>query len=50
MKERARLLGGKLAIWSELNFGTEVELAIPAAIAYAKSSEAIEPMISRGGS
>jgi signal transduction histidine kinase len=50
MKERARLLGGTLAIWSELNSGTEVELTIPGSIAYAKSHETIEPLISREGS
>ena len=35
MQERARLVGGKLAVWSELNSGTEIELTIPASIAYA---------------
>jgi signal transduction histidine kinase len=35
MRERARLLGGKLTVWSELDSGTEVELSIPAANAYA---------------
>jgi signal transduction histidine kinase/ligand-binding sensor domain-containing protein len=34
MRERARLLGGKLAVWSELDTGTEVELSIPASRAY----------------
>jgi ligand-binding sensor domain-containing protein/signal transduction histidine kinase len=38
MHERAKLVGGKLAVWSELNSGTEAELSIPASIAYAKSS------------
>jgi signal transduction histidine kinase len=37
MQERAKLVGGKLAIWSELDSGTEVELTIPASVAYAKS-------------
>jgi len=37
MRERAKLLGGKLAVWSELDAGTEVELSIPAATAYATS-------------
>src|SRR4029077_8406421 len=36
MRERAELLGGKLAVWSELDSGTEVELRIPAARAYEK--------------
>ena len=34
MRERAKLLGGKLTVWSELDSGTEVELSIPAANAY----------------
>jgi len=35
MKERATLIGGKLAVWSELDAGTEVELRVPAGTAYA---------------
>jgi signal transduction histidine kinase len=35
MRERARLIGGNITIWSELDSGTEVELSIPASIAYA---------------
>jgi signal transduction histidine kinase len=34
MRERAKLLGGKLTVWSELDSGTELELGIPAANAY----------------
>jgi len=34
MRERTKLLGGKLAVWSELDSGTEVELRIPASRAY----------------
>ncbi len=34
MRERAKLLGGKLAGWSERDSGTEVELSIPASRAY----------------
>lgn len=37
MHERANLIGGKFAVWSELDTGTEVELIIPASVAYAKS-------------
>jgi ligand-binding sensor domain-containing protein/signal transduction histidine kinase len=37
MSERAKLLGGKLTVWSELDSGTEVELGIPAANVYATS-------------
>jgi signal transduction histidine kinase/ligand-binding sensor domain-containing protein len=38
MRERAKLVGGQLAIWSEPNSGTEIELTISARIAYAKSA------------
>jgi signal transduction histidine kinase len=34
MRERASLVGGKLAVWSQLNSGTEIELTIPASTAY----------------
>jgi signal transduction histidine kinase len=37
MHERAKQVGGKVSVWSEVNSGTEVELTIPAKIAYAKS-------------
>jgi signal transduction histidine kinase/ligand-binding sensor domain-containing protein len=37
MPERAALIGGKLAVWSELGAGTEVELRLPAGIVYAIS-------------
>ena len=36
MRERARLVGGNLDVWSEVNSGTEIELTVPAASAYAK--------------
>ena len=35
MPERAALIGGKLAVWSEVGAGTEVELRIPANAVYA---------------
>jgi signal transduction histidine kinase len=38
MRERAKLIGGHLDVWSKLNSGTEVELNIPATIAYRPSS------------
>jgi signal transduction histidine kinase len=38
MRERAKLIGGHLDVWSKLNSGTEVELNIPATIAYRLSS------------
>jgi signal transduction histidine kinase len=34
MRERAKGIGGKLEIWSEQGAGTEVELIVPAAVAY----------------
>jgi len=37
MRERAELVGGKLAVWSKLDSGAEVELSIPASTAYATS-------------
>jgi len=37
MHERAKLIGGKLEVWSELHSGTEIELTIPASVAYAES-------------
>ena len=39
MRERAKLIGGKLTVWSELDSGTEVELSIPAARAYLAAIE-----------
>jgi signal transduction histidine kinase len=38
MRERAKLSGGKLTVWSELDSGTELELSIPASRAYATSA------------
>ena len=35
MPERAALIGGKLAVWSEAGAGTEVELRLPARTVYA---------------
>jgi signal transduction histidine kinase/ligand-binding sensor domain-containing protein len=37
MRERATLIGGKLTIWSEVDAGTEVELRLPADIAYSSA-------------
>jgi ligand-binding sensor domain-containing protein/signal transduction histidine kinase len=37
MRERAKLAGGELAIWSEVDSGTEIELTIPASRAYTRS-------------
>jgi signal transduction histidine kinase len=49
MQERAELTGGKLAVWSEPDSGTEIELTIPAAIAYPKSPAAGQTMSSGQG-
>ena len=35
MRERAKLIGGSLALWSEVDSGTEMELTVPAAVLYA---------------
>ena len=37
MRERAMLMGGKLTVWTAAESGTEIELIIPAAHAYAAS-------------
>ena len=38
MPERAALIGGKLAVWSEVGAGTEVELRVPARTVYATAA------------
>jgi signal transduction histidine kinase len=38
MRERAKLVGGRLDVWSELDSGTEVELSIPGPIAYSRAT------------
>ena len=38
MPERAAAIGGKLAVWSEVGAGTEVELRLPARTLYATSA------------
>jgi len=35
MRERAKRIGGHLEVWSEHGAGTEVELTVPASVAYA---------------
>lgn len=39
MRERAKVIGGTLTVWSQVDAGTEVELRIPAAKAYATASK-----------
>jgi signal transduction histidine kinase/ligand-binding sensor domain-containing protein len=45
MHERAKLVGGKLVLWSELGSGTEAELTIPGSVAYAKSPTSRRPVV-----
>lgn len=35
MRERAKIMGAKLTVWSEVDAGTELELRLPASLAYA---------------
>jgi signal transduction histidine kinase len=49
MRERAKLVGGKLEIWSKLDSGTEVELSIPAASAYERPPASRWSIFSRIG-
>jgi signal transduction histidine kinase len=37
MRERALSLGGQMEVWSESGAGTEIQLTIPASIAYEDS-------------
>jgi len=39
MRERAKLMGGKLTIWSEMEGGTEIELMLPGLRAYERSTQ-----------
>jgi signal transduction histidine kinase len=48
MHERAKLVGGKLAIWSEIESGAEIELTIPGSIAYTKPAAVSQPVSSKG--
>ena len=41
MRERAKLVGGKLTIWTEVDRGTEIELIIPASKAYEVSTRRV---------
>jgi signal transduction histidine kinase len=49
MRERATIVGGNFAVWSEHDSGTEVELTIPAASAYAKPPASRWSVFSRIG-
>jgi signal transduction histidine kinase len=39
MRERAKIIGGKLVLWSEVDAGTEVEVCVPANTAYATAQK-----------
>ena len=47
MRERTKIVGGKLELWSKLQYGTEVELSVPASIAYASSGSPRRSWFSR---
>jgi signal transduction histidine kinase len=49
MQERAKLAGVTLTVRSKLDSGTEVELTIPASIAYAKLPASRQSVFLRGG-
>jgi signal transduction histidine kinase/streptogramin lyase len=49
MRERAKIVGGNIEVWSEHDSGTEVELTIPAASAYAKPPASRWSVFSRIG-
>ena len=36
MRERSKRAGGTLNVWSQRNVGTEVEVTIPAQVAYGR--------------
>jgi signal transduction histidine kinase len=40
IRERAKLAGAKLDFWSEPGAGTEVQISVPASVAYLESPEA----------
>jgi signal transduction histidine kinase len=47
MRERAKLVGGALELWSQPSVGTEIELIIPAASVYAKPPSVRWSIVSR---
>jgi signal transduction histidine kinase len=49
MRERARQIGGKLAIWSGAGTGTEIELNVHGSIAYATSGRSLRRLFGRNG-
>jgi signal transduction histidine kinase len=49
MRERAKLVGGTLEVWSQVDIGTEIELSIPAASVYATPPSGRRSVLSRFG-
>jgi signal transduction histidine kinase len=47
MRERAKLIGGALKVWSQIDTGTEIELSIPAESVYAKPRSTRWSVLSR---
>jgi signal transduction histidine kinase len=47
MRERAKLAGGKLTVWSGLDAGTEVELSVPGPNAYSSASPARSSLVQK---
>jgi ligand-binding sensor domain-containing protein/signal transduction histidine kinase len=47
IRERAKLVGGNLEVWSKPDSGTEIELSIPASTAYARSTSRRRSWFSR---
>jgi signal transduction histidine kinase/ligand-binding sensor domain-containing protein len=45
MHERAAVVGGKLTVWSEVDAGTEIELTVPASVAYAPAMPSPSPLV-----
>jgi signal transduction histidine kinase/ligand-binding sensor domain-containing protein len=49
MRERAKLIGGHLEMWSNVDSGTEIELTMPASVAYVKLATQSRFWFSRKG-
>jgi signal transduction histidine kinase len=46
VRERVRQIGAQLDFWSEVGAGTEVQLSVPAAVAYAACSASAKGKLS----
>ena len=49
MRERAKLIGSTLEVWSQVAVGTEIAVKIPATRVYTKPPSARWPVLSRLG-